>query len=50
MGLLAFIRYKKVEKQIDDNSYYPSLILDTLLTIAVVVIGLFFIIYLSHIF
>jgi uncharacterized membrane protein YidH (DUF202 family) len=50
MGLLAFIRYKKVEKQIDENSYYPSLILDTLLTLAVVVVGLFFIIYLSHIF
>jgi uncharacterized membrane protein YidH (DUF202 family) len=50
MGLLAFIRYKKVEKQIDENAFYPSVILDTLLTLAVVVVGLFFIVYLTHIF
>jgi len=50
MGLLAFIRYKKVEKQIEENTYHPSLILDTLLALAVVVVGLFFIVYLSHIF
>jgi uncharacterized membrane protein YidH (DUF202 family) len=50
MGLLAFIRYKNVEKQIEENTYYPSLILDTLLTLSVVAVGLFFIIYLSHTF
>ena len=50
MGLLAFIRYKKVEKQIDDDTYQPSLILDILLTISIVSVGFFLIIYLSHIF
>lgn len=48
MGVLAFIRYKKVEKQIDDDAYQPSLILDILLTISILVIGIFLVIYLIH--
>ncbi|OGP52371.1 MAG: hypothetical protein A2Y79_12375 [Deltaproteobacteria bacterium RBG_13_43_22] len=50
MGLLAFIRYKKVEKQIDEDTYQPSLILDILLTLSIVSVGFFLIIYLSHVF
>ena len=50
MGLLAFIRYKKIEKQIDEDAYRPSLLLDILLTISIVSVGFFLIIYLSHIF
>jgi uncharacterized membrane protein YidH (DUF202 family) len=50
MGFLAFIRYKKVERQIDEDTYRPSLILDILLTISIVSVGFFLIIYLSHIF
>jgi uncharacterized membrane protein YidH (DUF202 family) len=50
MGLLAFIRYKKVEKQINEDTYQPSLILDILLTISIVSVGFFLIIYLGHIF
>ncbi len=48
MGLLAFIRYKKVEKQIDEDTYQPSIILDALLTISILAIGIFLIIYLIH--
>ncbi len=48
MGVLAFIRYKKVEKQIDENIYQPSLILDMLLTAAILAIGIFLVIYLIH--
>jgi uncharacterized membrane protein YidH (DUF202 family) len=48
MGVLAFIRYKKVEKQIDNDTYHPSLILDTLLAISILAIGIFLIIYLIH--
>lgn len=48
MGLLAFIRYKKIERQIDEDTYRPSLLLDILLTISVLVIGIFLIIYLIH--
>jgi len=46
MGVLAFIRYKKVEKQIDEDTYQPSLILDVLLAMSVLAIGVFLIIYL----
>ena len=48
MGLLAFIRYKKVEKEIDEDTYRPSLILDILLTLSIVAIGIFLVIYLSY--
>ncbi len=48
MGVLAFIRYKKIEKQIDEDTYRPSLILDILLAISVLAIGVFLVIYLVH--
>lgn len=48
MGVLSFIRYKKVEKQIDEDTYQPSLILDILLTISILAIGIFLVIYLIH--
>jgi len=48
MGVLAFIRYKRTEKQIDEDTYHPSLILDILLTISIASIGLFLLIYLWH--
>ncbi len=48
MGVLAFIRYKKVERQIDEDTYQPSLILDLLLTISVLAVGIFLVIYLVH--
>ena len=48
MGLLAFIRYKKVEQDIDEDTYRPSLILDILLTLSIVAIGIFLVIYLSY--
>jgi uncharacterized membrane protein YidH (DUF202 family) len=48
MGALAFIRYKKIERQIDKDSYQPSLILDILLTLSIFSIGIFLIIYLIH--
>ncbi|MEJ5301401.1 MAG: DUF202 domain-containing protein [Thermodesulforhabdaceae bacterium] len=48
MGILAFIRYKKVEKQIEEDSYHPSLILDLLLVLCIVTVGLFFVIYFVH--
>ena len=48
MGVLAFIRYKKVERQIDDDTYVPSPVLSVLLAISVIVIGLFLLLYLIH--
>ena len=48
MGALAFVRYKKVEKQIDDDAYQPSLLLDILLTISILAVGIFLIFILMH--
>jgi uncharacterized membrane protein YidH (DUF202 family) len=48
MGVLAFVRYKRVEKQIDEDTYHASLILDILLTLSVLSVGIFLVIYLIH--
>jgi putative membrane protein len=48
MGALAFIRYKKVEKEIEEDTYRPSLILDILLTMLIIAIGIFLAMYLIH--
>jgi putative membrane protein len=48
MGVLAFVRYRKVECQIDADTYQPSLLLDILLTLSLFAIGIFLIIYLVH--
>jgi uncharacterized membrane protein YidH (DUF202 family) len=48
MGVLAFVRYKKVEKQIDEDTFQPSLILDILLTITILAVGIFLVVYLIH--
>ena len=48
MGVLSFIRYKKIEKEIDEDTYQSSLILDIMLALAVLVIGIFLVIYLIH--
>jgi uncharacterized membrane protein YidH (DUF202 family) len=48
MGVFAFARYKRTEKQIDEDTYHPSLILDILLTISIASIGLFLLIYIWH--
>lgn len=48
MSLLSFVRYKKVERQIDKDTYQSSSILDILLLLAVLVVGIFLVIYLIH--
>ncbi len=49
MGLLSFVRFKKVEHQIEDDTYQPSLILDVLLALCVLSMAVFLIVYLIHI-
>lgn len=46
ISLLAFIRFKKVEKQINENTYQSSSMLGILLTIAILAVGIFLIVYL----
>ena len=48
MGVLAFIRYKKVERQINEDTYEPLRILDVMLISAVLIIGFFLVLYLLH--
>jgi uncharacterized membrane protein YidH (DUF202 family) len=48
MGLLAFIHYKNTERQIDDNTYRPSLILDVLVAMGILAIGIFLVFYMLH--
>ncbi len=48
MGVLALVRYKTVERQIDEDTYSPSPLLNLLLALAVIVIGLFLVFYLIH--
>jgi putative membrane protein len=48
MGILAFIRYRTVERQIEEDTYAPSHLLTVLLTLAFVAIATFLIMYLVH--
>jgi uncharacterized membrane protein YidH (DUF202 family) len=48
MGVLSFIRYKKVEREIDEDTYRPSLILDILLAMGIMTIGIFLVLYMIH--
>lgn len=48
MGLLSFIRYKKVEREIEDDTYSPSLLLDILVAMGILVIGVFLVFYMIH--
>jgi putative membrane protein len=48
MGVLAFVRYKAVERQIEDDTYQPSAILSVLLFLSVLSIGVFLVLYLVH--
>jgi len=48
MGLLSYIRYKKVEREINEDTYQPSLLLDTLVALGLLTIGVFLVLYMVH--
>ena len=48
MGFLAFLRYRTAERQIEAGTYAPSLLLTLLLTLALVAIATFLVMYLVH--
>ena len=48
MGLLAFVRYKKVEREITEDAYQPSLLLDVLVALGILAIGIFLVFYMIH--
>lgn len=45
--LLAFIKYKHVQTQIDKNRFHASTLLNFLLTLSVLLIGVFLVVYLN---
>jgi uncharacterized membrane protein YidH (DUF202 family) len=49
LGVMAFVRYKRIERQIEEGAYRPSILLDLLLAGAVASVGIFLIILLGHI-
>jgi len=48
MGVLAFIRFKKLEREIDTDTYHTSLILDILVAMGILAIGIFLVFYMIH--
>ncbi len=46
MALLAFARYKNIEKHLKNNSYYPSSMLIILLTLSILIGSIFLVLYL----
>lgn len=48
MGALSFVRYRKVQKQIDTETWHSSYILDAVLTFFVVLIGILLVAYLMY--
>ena len=46
--LLAFIRYKKVERQIDTDTFQTSPMLYIILTVSILTVGIFLATYLIH--
>ncbi len=48
ISVLAFVRYKRVQRQIDEDSFSPSSGLDLLITLSVVGTGVFLIGFLVH--
>lgn len=46
--LLSFVKYKKIEMQINNDSYKPASLLDVMLTLTVFFIGIFLTIYLIY--
>lgn len=46
MTLLAFLRYKNIERQLHQGTFFPSLTLSVFLTISMILVGLLLVIYL----
>ena len=46
--ILAFIRYRNMEHQIDADTYRPSIVLSVLLTGSIFAVGVILIVYLFH--
>jgi len=48
VGVFAFLRFMKAEKEINEDSYRPSLVLDIILTIGIFAAGVFIVTFMVH--
>ncbi|HLN73149.1 MAG: YidH family protein [Methylococcaceae bacterium] len=48
MGAISFLRYRKVQRQIDTETWHSSYTLDAVLTFFVVIIGILLVVYLIN--
>jgi uncharacterized membrane protein YidH (DUF202 family) len=48
IGFLAYVRYKKIEKEIEDNTYRPSPLLMLMTALSLFAVGMFLLVYLIH--
>jgi|688.fasta_scaffold936148_1 putative membrane protein len=48
MCIMAFFKFRTTEKQIINNNYAPSILLEVMLTLIILLVGLFLVIYLLH--
>lgn len=46
MALLAYFRYRNIEKQLLNGTYFPTLLLSILLTVSIVIISILLVLYL----
>ena len=46
MALLAYLRYRNIEKQLNNNVYFPSKWLSTLVTLSIVIGSILLVLYL----
>jgi putative membrane protein len=47
MSVLAFLRYRQVENQLNENQYHSTTVLSLLLTTCILFVGILLLIYLS---
>lgn len=48
LGVSSFVRFMKTEKEIDEDAYRPSLVLDIIVTMGMFATGIFIVIYMIH--
>ncbi len=46
MCVLAFLRYKNIEKHLDNSTYFPSSVLSVILTLSILIGSIFLVLYL----
>jgi uncharacterized membrane protein YidH (DUF202 family) len=48
IGLMSYLRYKKIEREIEDNTYHSSPLLMLMTALSLFGVGIFLLVYLIH--